>query len=277
MPLSPVPAADPAAAPAVAGPMPAIPPHVEAAVWRGSDLGAQAAAVVSSGWGALDAELPGAGWPCQAVSEVLAPQPSVLEWRLLGPALRGVAAGGGQLVVVAPPRHPYLPGLVHDGFDERRFVWVQADGPAERLWVTEQLIKSNAFGAIVAWLPQARPEQIRRLQVCAQGASGPVFLCRPESARHEASASPLRVLATFGLDWELRLRILKRRGPCSERWLALSSVPGGLAAVITPRLRKPSRLFFRDSSDSSDSHEATADAVGRPAVSASGRRHAACH
>jgi len=248
--------------------MPAVPPHVEAAVWRGSELGAQPATVVSSGWGALDQELPGAGWPCQAISEVLTPQPSVVEWRLLGPALRRVVADGGQLVVVAPPRHPYLPGLLHDGFDERRFVWVQADGPAERLWVTEQLIKSNAFGAIVAWLPQARQEQIRRLQVCAQSASGPVFLCRPESAQHEASAAPLRVQATFGLDWELQVRILKRRGPCSDQLIALPSVPGGLASVITPRLRKPSRLLSR---------EVAADVVGSPVVSSAGRRHATSH
>jgi protein ImuA len=47
--------------------------------------------------------------------------------------------------------------------DERQFVWVQAELPAERLWVTEQLIKSNSAGAIVSWLPHARQEQLRRL------------------------------------------------------------------------------------------------------------------
>ncbi|MFT3955771.1 MAG: translesion DNA synthesis-associated protein ImuA [Piscinibacter sp.] len=245
-----------------------MPPHVEASVWRGSELGGQPGTVIGSGWDALDLELPGSGWPCQAISEVLTPQPSVVEWRLLSPVLRRVVADGGQLVVVAPPRHPYLPGLIHDGFDERRFVWVQAEGPAERLWVTEQLIKSSAFGAIVAWLPQARQEQIRRLQVCAQSASGPVFLCRPESAQHEASAAPLRVQATFGLDWELQVRILKRRGPSSDQLIALPSVPGGLASVITPRLRKPSRLLSR---------EVAADAVGSSVVSPLARRHAASH
>ncbi len=126
----------------------------------------------------------------------------------------------------------------------------------------------GAFGAIVAWLPQARLEQIRRLQVCAQSVSGPVFLCRPEAAQHEASAAPLRVQATFGLDWELHVRILKRRGRCSDQLIALPSVPGGLASVITPRLRKPSRLLSR---------EVAADAVGSPVVSAAGRRHATSH
>jgi protein ImuA len=245
---------------------PAVPPHVEAAVWRGTELGVQTTEVISSGWEDFDRELPSAGWPCQSISEILTAQPSVVEWRLLGPALRRIVSGGGQLAVVAPPRHPYLPGLIHDGFDERRFVWIQADGPAERLWATEQLIKSGACGAIVAWLPQARQEQIRRLQVCAQSVTGPVFLCRPEAARHEASAAPLRVLATFGLDWELHVHILKRRGPASDQLLQLPSVPGGLASVITPRLRQPSWLVSR---------EVPADAVGRTALPVAERRRAA--
>jgi len=270
MPVVPLPAPDtpPPPATAAANPLSVVPAHVEAAVWRGTDLGAQTTKVVTSGWEALDQELPGGGWPCQSICEVLTAQPSVVEWRLLSPALRHIVAAGEQLVVVAPPRHPYLPGLIHDGFDERRFVWVQAEGPAERLWVTEQLIKSNSCGAIVSWLPQARQEQIRRLQVAAQSAAGPVFLCRPESAKHEASAAPLRVLAGFGLDWDLRLHILKRRGPISDEMLTLASVPGGLASVLTPRLRKPSRLL---------SHEVPADVVGSPALSPISRRRAAAH
>ncbi len=242
-----------------------IPAHVEAAVWRGTELGAQAHAVVASGWGALDGQLPGSGWPCQSVTEVLTSQPSVVEWRLLSPAVRHVVAGGGQVVVVAPPRHPYLPGLLHEGLNERQLVWVRADRPAERLWVTEQLIKSNACGALISWLPQARQEQLRRLQVCAQGCEGLVFLCRPEAAQHEASAAPLRVHATFGLDWELQVRILKRRGPAADGCLTLPSVPGGLASVITPRLLRPSRLFSR---------EVPADVVGSTVVPLRPRRHA---
>lgn len=204
---------------------------------------------VPTGWSSLDAQLPGAGWPCQAITEVLTPQPAVVEWRLLSPALRQVMAKGEQVVVVAPPRHPFLPGLVHQGLDERLFVWIQANGPAERLWVVEQLVKANASGAVIAWVPQARQEQLRRLQVCALSCEGPVFLCRPESAQHEASAAPLRVHVTFGLDWELHLRILKRRGAATDDCLRLPSIPGGLASVITPRLLKPSRLISREAAN----------------------------
>ena len=225
-------------------------------VWKGSELGSQVAETIPTGWPALDAQLPGGGWPCRSISEILAPQPAVIEWRLLGGAMRHVVANGGQLVLIGPPKHPHLPGLMHDGADARQLIWVQAETPAERLWVTEQMIKSDAAGVIVAWLPQARQEQIRRLQVCALACHAPVFLCRPEAARHESSAAPLRVHATYHLDWELKVEIFKRRGPALETELRLPSIPGGLASILTPRLLEPSRLFKRME---------TVDAVGSAA------------
>lgn len=231
-------------------------PRVAEAVWRGDELGHQVVETFSSGWSALDAELPGGGWPCRSVTELLAAQPSVSEWRLLTPALSQVVRAGGQVVVIGPPRHPHLPGLQHMGMDERQFIWIQADAPAERLWTTEQLIKSNAAGAVVAWLPKVRSDQLRRLQVCALACDGPVFLCRPDAARHEASAAPLRVHADLGEDWDLSVRILKRRGPPHEQSLTLTSIPGGLASVLTPRMRR----------SASPAHREAPHVVGSPVV-----------
>ena len=220
-----------------------LPPEIEQALWRGTDLGTQSGPVTPSGFAELDAELPGGGWPCQSIAEVLSPQPSVLEWRIVGPALGRVVGSGGRVVVVGPPKTPHVPGLHHSGIDEKHLVWIQADTPAERLWCTEQLVKAGACGALVAWLPQARPEQIRRLQVCAQACDGPVFLFRPAAAQHEASAAPLRVMARFALDWEIHVQVFKRRGPSHDGVIRLRSVPGGLDAVLTPRLMLPSRLI----------------------------------
>jgi protein ImuA len=216
-----------------------LPASVAALLWRGDSLGASVSPVLPSGFACLDAELPGGGWPCGALTELLQPQPCVVEWRLLGPALEQVAAKGLAVVVVGPPKPPHPPGLRHAGVDPRHLVWLQAATSAERLWCAEQLVRSNACGALVAWLPQARPEQIRRLQVGAQGCEGPVFVCRPAAAAHEASAAPLRVHVTFDADWHLRVRVLKRRGPVHDGALRLRSVPGGLDAVLTPRLRQP--------------------------------------
>lgn len=249
------------------------PPELERTVWRGADLGGHTGPVVTSGFPALDAELPGGGWPCQALSEILSPQPSVVEWRLVGPALRGVVASDGQIVLVGPPKTPHLPGLSHSGIDDKHLVWIQADAPAERLWCTEQLVKAGTCGALLAWLPQARADQIRRLQVCARSAGGPVFLFRPESAKNEASAAPLRVLASVGVDWELHVRLLKRRGPSHEGVLRLPSIPGGLEAVITPRLQQPSRLLA--ARQRAPAPEVSAHAVGSASASAWPRRRAA--
>lgn len=219
-----------------------VPGEIPAGVWRGAELGTAMAGSVPSGWDALDAELPGGGWPRHAVTEVLAAQPGILEWRVIGGALRHVSTAEGQIVVVGPPKAPHIAGLTHQGISARHFVWIQAETPAERLWVTEQLIKSGAAGAVVAWLPQARQEQIRRLQICALACEAPVFLFRPAAVRHDSSAAPLRVHASCDLDWQLRLDVFKRRGPAMATPLLLPSIPGGLSSILTPRMLRPSAL-----------------------------------
>lgn len=230
----------------------ALPPAVAAAVWRGDQLGRAALPTRPSGFATLDAQLPGGGWPCQGLTELLCPQPGTLEWRLLAPLLRTLCPAGGAVrpaaatpvLLVGPPHPPHPPGLRADGIDERGLVWLQAHTAAERLWTTEQLLKARAPGVLVAWLPQARPEQLRRLQVLAGAAQGPVFVCRPQAAAREASAAPLRLLvrvaaaAGEGGPWALQVDLLKRPGPPLACTLSLPSVPGGLAALLPPRLRR---------------------------------------
>ena len=223
-----------------------LPAHVAQSLWRGTDIGQASQAVVSSGFAMLDAQLPGGGWPCNALTELLQPQPSLCEWRLLSPALAGLVASGGQILLVGPPKRPHAPGLVQLGIAEKNLVWIAADTPAQRLWTTEQLVKANPRGgAILAWLPQARPEQLRRLQVHAQSCDCPVFLFRPQAALLDASPAPLRVLATLGVDWTLEVQILKRKGALLEDTLVLPSIPGTLARVLTPRLLSPSQLIAK--------------------------------
>lgn len=219
-----------------------LPPTVAAALWRGDQLGSPVVAVHPSGFEALDAALPGGGWPGHSLTEILSPQSATLEWRLLGPALACACVAGRSVVLVGPPRQPHLPGLRLAGLDERHLVWIQADTPTERLWSAEQLVKGQAAGALVIWLPQVRPEQVRRLQVLAAGHDGPVFVCRPSTAAQESSAAPLRLLARVGPDWTLQVDVFKRQGPPLTDTLRLPAVPAGLQAILTPRLRQPSAL-----------------------------------
>jgi protein ImuA len=243
-----------------------LPAEVEAALWRGTDLGVSGAPTVPSGHGGLDALLPGHGWPTRGLTELLQPQPALTEWRLLAPAMRATSAARRDIVVVAPPKSPHLPGLRDEGIDERHVIWVQATTPAERLWTTEQLVKANAAGMVVAWLPQARQEQIRRLQVCALGCDCPVFLCRPLSTVRESSAAPLRLHVTHGVDWELHVQILKRRGSTHDAVLRLPSVPRGLAPLLTPRLARPSALLAAARRRARVVTEDVSHALGRPSA-----------
>ncbi|QCB48510.1 translesion DNA synthesis-associated protein ImuA [Hydrogenophaga sp. PAMC20947] len=212
-------------------------------MWRGDQLGSAVAQVYASGFEALDAVLPGGGWPGHSLTEILTAHSGTLEWRLLGGVLSSVCAAGRSVVLVGPPRMPHVPGLRLAGLSDKQLVWIQAETPAERLWSAEQLIKANACGALIAWLPQVRTEQIRRLQVLAAGCEAPVFLCRPASAAQESSAAPLRLLARVGLDWELLVDVFKRKGPPLAAMLRLPSVPAGLHRILTPRLRVPSALL----------------------------------
>lgn len=223
-----------------------LPNNVSRSIWRGTEVGQPGQAVVSSGFSELDSQLPGGGWPCNAITELLQPQPTLCEWRLLSPALAGLVASGGQILLVGPPKRPHAPGLLKLGIAEKNLVWIAADTPAERLWTTEQLVKANPRGgAILAWLPQARAEQLRRLQVHAQSCDCPVFLFRPEAAQLDASPAPLRVSASLGADWQLNVQILKRKGALMDGSIALTSIPGTLASVFTPRLMRPSQLITK--------------------------------
>lgn len=229
------------ASPAVPSGLAALSPSVAAAVWRGDALGRPICASWPSGFEALDAVLPGGGWPGFSLTELLLPQAGTLEFRLAGPLLGHIASGGGRVVLVGPPRPPHAPGLLPHGIGTDALVWVRVDTAAERLWATEQLLKAGSCGAVMAWLPQARPDQLRRLQVHAAASAAPALLCRPAWVARESSAAPLRLLAHAGLGWQLRVDILKRKGPPLTQSLSLSAPPAGLAAVWPVRLAEVGR------------------------------------
>ncbi len=209
------------------------------ALWRASDLGQGSARTWPSGFAALDAALPGAGWPTRCLSELLQPPRAHAEWRLLAPALAALLAGeaSARLYLVAPPLPPHALGLAQLGLPADRLVWLAVDEPRARLWATEQLLQANPPGAILSWLPQAQAAQLRRLQVHAQACEGPVFIFRPQTALREASAAPLRVTLDLGPGWDLQLRVPKRRGVSFDDTLMLPALPINWRAVLPPRLR----------------------------------------
>ena len=225
-----------ATAPTRPGP-PGPPPSLDIeglGIWRATELGRTEIETVSTGYALLDAELPGGGWPRGAVTELLQPQPSIAEWRLLLPALAPLASATRPILVIGTPHDPYAAGLRKYGVPERHLVLVRADTPARRLWAAEQAARASGLAAVIAWLPNARPTQMRRLQVLAAQTGALVFAVRPDAARHESSPVTLRLIARLeGIDG-LAVHVLKRRGLPHAGWVRLSAWPPGLQRMAEP-------------------------------------------
>jgi protein ImuA len=225
----------------------AAPETLHPALWRAHQLGRQREATLATGFAALDAQLPGGGWPRQVLTELLLPHPGVGEMRLLAPALARIAGTGSSaqrsVMLFDPPAPLCGWALAQLGVDARQLIVIHGrDGAhgarhllasADLLWALEQALKSGHVGALLAWLPERlRADALRRLQLAAQAHDGPVFLLRDIEARCKPSAAPLRLaLHSAGID-ALSVRVLKRRGPALAAPLRLALPP-----VLAPALR----------------------------------------
>jgi hypothetical protein len=191
-------------------------------IWRGDSLNRAGAPVVSSGFPALDAELPGGGWPAGALTEILPSHEGIGELRLLGPAL--ASRRGLRIAWIAPPHLPYAPALAAAEIDIASLVIVRTASPKETLWATEQALASNACGAVLAWPREAKYAELRRLQIAAEGGRAPAFLFRSPQAAAESSPAALRI-ALGTADGGLAVNLFKRRGTPLARPILLPAMP----------------------------------------------------
>lgn len=183
-------------------------------LWRGRELQGGAARF-ATGHAALDAALPGGGWPGGAVVEIVARHWGSGGLRLLLPAL-AAASSRQQVVWVAPPYIPYPPALAAANVVMARVLTVAAHGP-DILWAGEKLLASPACGMVLLWPPSPRAQDIRRLQLAAQAGGGTGFIfCE----RDRVSPAALR-LALEPRGDGLRVHIRKARGSCQRGWVDL--------------------------------------------------------
>ncbi len=228
----------------------------ESQIWRADELATSQSQTVPTGSRALDAQLPGSGWPVGALVEVLQAHPGHNDWRLLLPALVQTT---GVLVLVGAPHAPFAPGLAGQGLDPTRLLCVNTATPAARLWAAEQALRCKDVAAVLAWLPQARADALRRLQIAAAEHHKLLFVMRPARAQHESSPAVLRVItsnpamskpATSSPEAAsdapdvlqgdaLQVQLLKRRGPPLEQVLTLTARPARLGALMAAN--KPGR------------------------------------
>lgn len=180
------------------------------AIWRGRSAVRQVE-VLPTGYAALDACLPGGGWPRTGLIEILVPRFGVGELYLLLPALAVLTRrpAARWCVWVTPPLEPYAPALIAHGAALERMLVVRAP---EALWAFEQTLGSGASDIALAWAARSpRPRGIRRLHLAAERGKTLGVLFRPQRASLESSAAILR-LAVESRPAGARVTFLKSRG-----------------------------------------------------------------
>jgi len=183
-------------------------------VWRGGELEHALHPVVATGHAALDAELPGGGWPVGTLSEVLHDGMGIGEVSFLMGALARAAGGSRLLAWVNPPYLPYAPALAQAGIALPLCLVVRPANREDALWAAEQALKSGACGAVMLWMERFAEEYawLRRLQMAAEAGRSMALLFRSTIAEKHSTPSHLRVVLSRD-DEGLKVRIPKRRGP----------------------------------------------------------------
>lgn len=166
---------------------------------------------LSTGFPALDATLPGGGWPQGALTEILPVREGIGELRLVIPALARLSRSNRWIAWIAPPRMPYAPALATVGIDLSRILLVRPPTKADALWAMEQTLRYGRCGAVLAWPRQVNDRILRRLQLAAEAGQAWGFLFRPPRETGSPSPAALR-LRLEPVDSGLAAQILKCRG-----------------------------------------------------------------
>lgn len=196
-------------------------PHV----WRARHLAATPA--VRTGFAALDAELPGGGWPRGALTEILVPHEGIGELRLILPALAMLSHGDRWLTWIAPPHIPYAPALAAHDIDLSRLLLVHPRQATDGLWALEQALRASTCSTVVGWtsaLPALHEHHLRRLQLAAEDNAALGLLFMPSDRAPTRSTAALR-LRLEAHRQGLVVHILKRRGGGTPAPILLSLNP----------------------------------------------------
>ncbi|MEZ5561092.1 MAG: translesion DNA synthesis-associated protein ImuA [Pseudomonadales bacterium] len=202
---------------------------------------------LSSGFAALDAELPGHGWPRAGLAEFLLGTTGVGELRLLAPLMRTLSQQEVRWIAwINPPFIPYAPALQALGIDVGKVLLIHAREHKEALWALERASRSGTCSMALAWLDerQLKLTDTRRLQLAAKQGRTLTCLFRPEQAAAANSLAELRLQLHPAEHGSARLAIRKRRGGwpvCDIRIEFDEDRP----AAVTPREIREQLLLWR--------------------------------
>ena len=200
----------------------------ETQIWRGRDhqfhsRQAKKGNKLATGYPLLDEQLPTAGWPQGALTEILSDYPGQGELQLLLPALQALTNAQQTVALIDPPWIPYAPALAAAGI---ALPWLISIGPlsqTDRLWTLEQVLRSGHCRAVLAW-PEANLsiKTLRRLQLAAETGQSSGFLFRSSRARQQHSPAALRIHFKPLSAQQQQLDIIKCRGKHFAQPLILS-------------------------------------------------------
>ncbi len=206
-------------------------------IWRADEVAGADAPGLPTGHPALDAELPGGGWPAGQLTELLFEHAGVGELSLLAPALARCAREQRACVWVLPidggsntgdskpsgsktgahavDALPYAPALAAAGLDLTQHIFVRPATPREALWALEQSLRAAHLGAVIGWLPESVAgtrsgsdgdfRALRRLHLLASQHHTLAFMLRPALRLQLAAADERQ-------PGRLQVTLLKRRG-----------------------------------------------------------------
>jgi hypothetical protein len=177
-------------------------------LWRGR--GAAIAEGFPTGFAALDAVLPGGGWPRQGLVEIITTGSGHGELALWMPLIRQLtrAEGARCCAIVAPPFELFAPAWRAAGARLDRLLVARAP---EALWTLEQALQSGVCAIGFAWQERASMTQLRRLVLAAERGAALGVLIRPLRALGAPTAASLRLMVRRTAT-HLRLELLKGRG-----------------------------------------------------------------
>jgi protein ImuA len=202
---------------------------LHAQVWRADEVAASAAtrATMPTGFAALDAEFPGAGWPRSQLIELLVERAGTGELSLLAPALVQTSRERRACVWVLPRSAsgpstatqevlPYGPALQGAGVNLAQHIFVKPGTTREAFWAIEQSLRTAHLGALICWLPASSSvdtefRALRRLHLLASQTRTLLFALRGSHCLSAPSPAALR-LQLEPRDGQLQVHILKRRG-----------------------------------------------------------------
>jgi hypothetical protein len=163
-------------------------------IWRGGEAAGVAIPSIPTGFPALDALLPGGGWPRGALTEILCEGEGIGELSLLAPALARLSRQDLWLAFVAPPYLPYAPALAAVGIDLARVLMIRPARSGDILWAMEQALRSGSCSAVLAWPPFLTERAARRLQLAAEAGRGWGVYFSPATPATAPSPAALRLL-----------------------------------------------------------------------------------